>query len=432
MRKAIIGLVAAATALAGGPLLSVTGNVPQAGARCFTTGVMYCCFPPIGNCANIAPRPVMPVRPVQPAMPVQPQVPHPMPVPAEVPQVPLPVPAPPPVVVPVVQIPKINPPAAGAPRIAALVTPPKLLDAPQQAVAAAKSAVATRINPATPLTPGTRVDFNHLVQNVVANHSGNVEVVKADNQDLTRPRRWNYVDYDAYHRPALYNPTTEAMTFRYFYDGAYREVGVAAGGRALLDVATAGVFPFTGVSDSYLVSGSFNGGAFIPPDDGTGAPPADYTPPPPPAVYQNVSAYVPAANQTVQVGQVVVVGHDDSKPAGSQDTFLLDDNILAWGRVNDPGNAAQITVARTQSLPGVGPTDNGSILVRLVAHEQPTDDTWWLWLLGGGLLVVIAVGVVTWVVIRRKRTADPDPVPGPDSGPDSDTDSDLTVDLSLP
>ncbi len=430
MRKAVIGLVAALVAVAGGPLLAATGQAPEAGARCFSTGVMFCCFPPIGNCVNTVPRPVVPARPVQPAMPVQPQIPHPIPIPAQVPEVPAPVP-PPPVVVPVVQIPKINPPAAGAPRIAALVAAPKILEAPQQAITAAKSAVATRINPTTALTPGTRADFNHLVQNVVANHSGNVEVVKADNQDLTRPRRWNYVDYDVFHRPALYNPTTETMTFRYFYDGAYREVGVPAGGRAVLDVATMGVFPFTGVSDSYLVSGSFTGGAFIPTDDGTEAPPADYTPPAPPPVYQNVSAYVSSANQTVQVGQVVVVGHDDSKPAGSQDTFLLDDNILAWGHVNDPGSAAQVTVARTQSLPGIGPTDNGSILVRLAAHEQPTDNSWMLWLMaGGGLLAVVAVGLIAWVVIRRKRPAKPgadsDMDPGPDSG------ADQTVDLSLP
>ena len=62
-----------------------------------------------------------------------------------------------------------------------------------------------------------------------------------------------------------------------------------------------------------------------------------------------------------------VVGHDDSQPAGNQDTFLLDDSTLAWGQVNDPSSSAQITVTKTQSLPGVGPTDNGSFLVALAA-----------------------------------------------------------------
>jgi hypothetical protein len=41
----------------------------------------------------------------------------------------------------------------------------------------------------------------------------------------------------------------------------------------------------------------------------------------------------------------------------------LDGSTLAWGQVNDPGSIAGIRVTRTQSLPGAGPTDNGSLLV---------------------------------------------------------------------
>ena len=324
--------------------------------------------------------------------------------PVQTPQVVPPPPPPPPSAVPV-ETPKINPPAAGTPRNAALVTPPKGIDAPQQAVTAAKSAPAARINPAAPPKPPTQADFNHQVQNVPSTHSTNVDVLKAANQELVRPRHWNYIDYDDYHRPRLYNPLTEAMTFRYFYNGAYQDVYVPAGGRVVLDVATTALFPFTAVSDSYLASGSFYGGAFIPPDGWTGPPPPDYTAPADPQTYQDVSAYVPADDQTVQLGQVRVVGHDDSQPAGSQDTFMLDDNTLAWGQVGDPNHGAQITVTKTQSLPGVGPTDNGSFLVALSAHEQPTHNTWWLWPFGGGLLAV-AVGLVTWVVIRRRRTVD--------------------------
>ena len=92
--------------------------------------------------------------------------------------------------------PEDQPPALGAPRNASLVAPPKALDAPPQAVAAAKAAPATRINPAAPPTPPTQVDFNHQVQNVVNAHSGNVDVVKVDNQALARPRHWDYVDYE--------------------------------------------------------------------------------------------------------------------------------------------------------------------------------------------------------------------------------------------
>jgi hypothetical protein len=323
--------------------------------------------------------------------------------PVQTPQVKPPTPAPPSAVP--VQTPKINPPSTGGPRNAAVVSPPKRLDASPEAIEAAKSAPVTRVNPANPIKPPTQVDFTQQVQNVVNGHSGNVDVVNVGNQALVRPSHWDYVDYDVYHRPILYNPLTEAMTFRYFYGvtGAFREVYVPAGGRVVLDVATVGVFPFTAVGDSYVASGSFYGGAWIPPDGWSGPPPPDYTPPPDPAVYQDVSAYVPADDQTVQVGQVTVVGHDDSQPAGSQDAFLLDDSTLAWGQVNDPGSGPQITVAKTQSLPGVGPTDNGSILVKLAAHEQPTQP-WWPWALGGGVLVV-AAGLLAWLIIPRRRAS---------------------------
>jgi hypothetical protein len=345
-----------------------------------------------------------PARPAQaPPSRVPVLIPEAPPEPAPPVQTPLVVPPspPPPSAIPV-QTPKIDPLAPGAPRNASLVTPPKELDAPPQAVAAAKAAPATRINPATPPKPPTQVNFGQQVQYVVGAHSGNVDVIKVDNQALARPRHWDYIDYnDDYHRPTLYNPLTQAMTFRYFYNGAYREAYVLAGGRIVLDVATVGLFPFTAVGDSYVASGSFYGGAWIPPDGWHGPPPPDYTPPAPPEVYPNVSAYIPADNQTVEVGQVEVVGHDASQPAGSQDTFLLDDSTLAWGQVNDPSSSAQIRVTKTQSLPGVGPTDNGSFLVALAALKEPTQPTqpWWPSALGYGALA-IAVGLLAWMIGR--------------------------------
>jgi hypothetical protein len=300
-----------------------------------------------------------------------------------------------------VQTPKINPKAPGAARNASLVTPPKGLDASPRAVTAAKSAPAARINPANPPKP-PQADFNEQVQNVI---SGNVDVLVADNQALIRPRRWDYVDYDIYHRPTLYNPLNDAMTFRYFYDGAYRKVYIPSGGRIVLDVAAVGLFPFIAVSDSYVASGSFYGGAWIPPDGWDGPPPPDYTPPAPPEVYQDVSAYVPADDQTVEVSRVEIVGHDDSQPAGSQDTFLLDGSTLAWGQVNDPNSSAQIRVTKTQSMPGVGSTDHGSFLVALAAHEKPPQPLW-PWALGGGVVMAVGLGALDFSYRRNRRGSD--------------------------
>jgi hypothetical protein len=330
---------------------------------------------------------------------IPPELPPPSMTPVQTPEVIPPSPSPPTAVR--VQVPKINPPASGAPRAAPLVAAPKGLDAPPQAIAAAKAAPATRINFATIHPMLQVVDFKQQVQNVVNARSGNVDVVKAGNQTLARPRHWDFLDYDAYHRPSLYNPLDQAMTFRYSYQGAYREAYVPAGGRIVLDVATVGLFPFTAVGDSYLAAGSFSGGAWIPPDGWDGPPPPDYTPPQPPEVYHDVLVDVPARDQIVKVGQVQLIGHDGSQPPGSQDTFLLDDATLAWGQINDPNSSAQIKVTKTQPLPGVGPTDNGSFLVALAGYEEPTrpSEPWWPSVLGYGALA-IAVGLVAWMLSR--------------------------------
>ena len=413
----VIATAAAAIALGPFSAVAIAPGVAQA-APCAGVGADpgrcgYCQFlvdvyhtSNAGVCNEDAPpRPAQapPSRVPVPEAPPEPAPPSLPPV--QTPQVVPPSP-PPPSTIPV-RTPKI-PPAPGAPSNAPLVAPPKGLDAPPQAVAAAKTAPATRINPGTVHQMLQLVDFNGQVQNVVKAHSGNLDVVKADTQALVRPRHWDYLDYDAYHRPSLYNPLNQAMTFRYSYNGADREAYVPAGGRIVLDVATVGLFPFTAVGDSYVASGSFHGGAWIPPDGWNGPPPPDYTPPAPPEVYQDVAADVPAGDQIVAVGQVELVGHDGSQPAGSQDTFLLDDSTLAWGQINDPASSAQIRVTKTQSLPGVGPTDNGSYLVALAGHQEPTQPTqpWWPFALRYGLLV-IAVGLVAWIVNRlgnRART----------------------------
>ena len=97
-----------------------------------------------------------------------------------------------------------------------------------------------------------------------------------------------------------------------------------------------------------------------------------------------------------------------ANPPGNQDTFLLDDSTLAWGQINDPSSSAQIKVTKTQSLPGVGSTDNGSFLVALAAlnevSTQPTQATrpWWPMALGYGGFG-LAMGLVAWMINRRKE-----------------------------
>jgi hypothetical protein len=294
-----------------------------------------------------------------------------------------------------------SPPANAPAAEPAVLPPPKSMEAPPNAIEAAKKAPPTTVDPANPPAPPKPENFLQRVQDLIAKRHPNVDVVNANGQALARPRHWGFLDNDTYHRPLLFNPMSEATTFRYFYSGAYREVYVAAGASVVLNVAVVGVFPFTAVSESYVSSGSFNGGAWIPPQGWTGPPPPDYTPPPAPAVYTDVKATIPATNQTVEVGKVQVVGRDPNQPPGSQDTFMLDDSTLAWGQATDPRNGGQINVAKTQSLPGVGPIDNGGFLTALAAQPEPTHSPW-PWVVGG-VVAVLAVGPVLLMVLRRRR-----------------------------
>ena len=60
----------------------------------------------------------------------------------------------------------------------------------------------------------------------------------------------------------------------------------------------------------------------------------------------------------------------DAKAGGKQDTFMLNDTTLAWGK--DHGNG-QIDIAATQTLPGVGPIDKGESMIN-IAEAAHADD----------------------------------------------------------
>ena len=53
---------------------------------------------------------------------------------------------------------------------------------------------------------------------------------------------------------------------------------------------------------------------------------------------------------------------------------MIDDSTLAWGKVDT--KTGQIEVAKTQTLPGVGPIDNGESLI-VPMGAQGSDWYWW-------------------------------------------------------
>jgi len=271
-----------------------------------------------------------------------------------------------------------------------VATTPRGIPAAKAAVEAARVAPAAVISAAQP--PPVRGNFNEQVQAAVK--------VNVDHDaDAYRPRHWDYVDYDEYHRPVFYNPLTTDMSFRYFYNGDYRTVFVPVGGRVVLDADIAGVFPFTVVAGDYVSVGSFYGGAWLPPVGWVGPPPAGWQPWQP-AAYSDVPVDFANAGQAVMVDRVTVVGHDDSLPAGQRDVVMLNDSTLARGEIQQglDGGPPQITLQQTQPLPGVGPWDNGQQYVTTAIQKPAPFNNHLPWILGGLAAVLALAGAVAgWV-----------------------------------
>ena len=280
---------------------------------------------------------------------------------------------------------------------------------PQARVEEAKAAKPNFVDPLAPPPPpppspeGKQpVPFTQQVNNIITT----IRVDNVDNHQVVRAGHYGFVDYDQYHRPYFYNPMNEPLTVQYYYGGGYRQVFIPVGARMVMNAATIGLYPFTVVGQSLLMAGSFLGGAWIPPDGWDGPPPADYIPPAEPASYTDVNAYVPAADQSVLVNKVTMIGHDDSLPEGQQDAFMINDSTLAHGKVDKPEDGGQVTVATTQTLPGVGPTDSGQSILPVKQVGSSSSDQLWPWALGGVVLAGLAGGVATWAIRRHPTEAD--------------------------
>jgi hypothetical protein len=264
--------------------------------------------------------------------------------------------------------------------------------ASKEAIEAARVAPAVEVSAAQP--PAVRGNFNDRVQAAI---KANVD----HDVDVYRPRHWDYLDYDEYHRPSFYNPLAQDMSFRYFYNGAYQTLFVPAGGHVLLDAVVAGVFAFIAVAADIVSVGSFYGGCWVPPPGWVGPPPADWQPWQP-AIYTGVPVDFANAGQTVLVDQVTAVGHDDSLPAGQQDVFMLDDSTLARGEIqpSPDGGPPQVTLQQTQSMPGVGPWDNGQQYINTAIQKPIAPPSKIPWL---PIVLVVAVAILSAAEYARRR-----------------------------
>jgi hypothetical protein len=271
-----------------------------------------------------------------------------------------------------------------------------------EAIQAAKTAAAVVVDPAAPPPPPVNVtnvtNINTQITNIEQVNIHNDTNVTVNNW---RPERWDYVDYDSYRRPILYNPCAEDVRYRYYYDGDYREVWVPAGGRIVLNIGIVGVFPFVAVGSSFVSSGYFDGGAWIPPYDDYDGPPSSDWQPYTPVYYDNANVNVAAVNRSIFVNRVTVVGHDDTLPVGQQDSFMLDGTTLARGQISPDGTA--ITLATAQKTPGVGPITNGVDLVNLATKAAPARDNTPYYVSAALAVAALMGGIFVWVWRKGSR-----------------------------
>ena len=157
-------------------------------------------------------------------------------------------------------------------------------------------------------------------------------------------RQWdrNWIEYDRYYRPIIFNPFRAPVRIVYALANATRILVIQPLARVVVDVAELAAYSFTAVvlgaanvvsdvanigADVVNVAvGTFFGGGYVP---AIGAP---FVPPPPLLRYDNVPVqvrYSDATYQPFRVNQIVDLG-DDVQYGGRK--VLLDGATPAWGQ----------------------------------------------------------------------------------------------------
>ncbi|MCV7303422.1 hypothetical protein H7J93_27770 [Mycobacterium barrassiae] len=222
----------------------------------------------------------------------------------------------------------------------------------------------------------------------------------------------DWVQYDKYYRPLIFNPYPEPLQLVYDVGGVPRTLLIEPFGRVVTEVRDLGSYNFTALRLNVLgipidiAVGNFFGGGYLP---APGQPP----PPPPPPVrtLNDVPVqvkYTDATYRPIVVRRVVDVGPDPSQ--GGAHKVLLDGVTPAWGewKQNEQG-VPQFEVHQTQSFPGMeapaeGPLP-GNYDLQLVSDSTPTglsgkDITF---IVAAVIAAAVGIGAIALTVFRGKR-----------------------------
>ena len=302
------------------------------------------------------------------------------------------------------------------------VTPlaePQRLEAAPQDIKLAQQATPVEENP--PPAPQTEIDrLRSLVippTDAGANGATSVVADAGLAADERRVLQWqpDWVQYDEFYRPLIFNPYPEPLQLVYLVGGVPRVLIIPPLGRIVTEVRELGSYNFTALRLNAfgipidIAVGNFFGGGYFP---GPGLPPP---PPPPPPVRTLTDVpvqvkYTNATYEPIRVQKIVDVGPDPA--VGGEHKVLLDGVTPAWGewKQSDTG-VPQFEVHKTQSFPGMeapaeGPLP-GDYDLQLVSDSSPTglsgkDITL---IVAAALVAVLGLGAIVLTIFlgRRRR-----------------------------
>lgn len=303
---------------------------------------------------------------------------------------------------------------------------PQTLDAPEADVELARNAKPIEQKP----EPAPQQDIAALAVSLNVTHRDDDRDRDWDRPDWNRPdfrngdgldwdrkvRQWRpeWVQYDDYYRPIIFNPYRDPVRVVYVYQNSPRIVTINPLQRVVLYAAELAAYSFTAVVVNALNTavnvavGSFFGGGFIP---AVGVP----LPPPPPPVwrYDNVPVqvrYSRAVYEPFRVQRIVDVG-DDTRYGERK--VLLDGVTPAWGVwTQTAAGERQFEVHRTQQFPGLDepreaplPGDYRMQLVSGNTTEAPNGlDRNQVYLIAAAVACsVLSLGAVGLVVLMGRR-----------------------------
>ena len=229
-----------------------------------------------------------------------------------------------------------------------------------------------------------------------------------------RVRVWqpDWVQYDDYYRPVMFNPYRDPVRVVYVYRNEPRIVYIPPLQRIVMEVADLAAYSFTAVvvnavnTAVNVAVGSFFGGGYYP---GVGVP----LPPPPPPVlsYANVPVqvrYSDAVYQPFRVQRIVDAGDDQQY---GERRVLLDGVTPAWGQwTQSPSGERQFEVHRTQQFPGLDqpreaplPGDYNLQLVNDQKGLQNPNKALTIAAVACGVLSLGAIGLSIYIGRRRRE-----------------------------